>query len=66
MDKELKNKIAKFQAATGLGDHRVGILLADNGHLLPRIRSGGRVWPETVRKIKQRINSEADARGVKL
>lgn len=45
--------IDAFIAETGLSEHRVGILLANNGRLIPRLRRGGRVWPETEQAIRE-------------
>lgn len=38
-------------AETGLSAHRVGILCANNGRIVDRLRSGGRVWPETEDEV---------------
>ena len=58
MERALLRDIEAFQAKTGLSDHRVGILLANNGRLLERLRSGGRVWPETAQKIREAVERE--------
>lgn len=62
MAKDLLKKLEAFQAETGLSDHRVGMLLAKNGRLLPRLREGGRIWPETIAEIEGAMKRERAAR----
>lgn len=52
MHKELLSEIDRFLAAEGIGEHRFGILAAKNGRLVERLRSGGRIWPETEEQIR--------------
>jgi len=58
MDRSLLTEIDSFIAETGLSEHRVGVLLAANGRLLPRLRKGGRVWPDTEQKIRDALHAE--------
>jgi len=51
----LLTELERIQGETGLSDHRIGILAVNNGRLLERLRSGGRVWPETESKIRKYI-----------
>lgn len=62
MANDLLKKIEAFKADTNLSDHRVGMLLANNGRLLPRLRAGGRVWPETVSEIEASLARETSLR----
>jgi DNA-binding sugar fermentation-stimulating protein len=55
-------EVERFQAVTGLSDHRVGIVLANNGRLLERLRESRRIWPETVEKIRDAIEEETSRR----
>lgn len=53
MSVQLLSEIEAFLAEFGIGEHRFGILAANNGRLVERLRGGGRVWPETEDKIRQ-------------
>ena len=66
MNSDLLTKLEKFKAETGLSDHRVGILTANNGRLLPRLRNGHRVWPDTEAEILERIGAQREVRGLNL
>lgn len=52
MMSDLLPSIDKFLAAENIGEHRFGILAANNGRLVERLRSGGRVWPETEDRVR--------------
>lgn len=65
MKQDLLTQVEAFQVAFGLSDHRVGIILANNGRLLPRLRSGKRVWPETIAEIQKNLVRETRARAKK-
>lgn len=45
-------------AETGLSAHRVGMICANNGRIIERLRDGGRVWPETAVSIRAAIAQE--------
>lgn len=62
MANNILNEIERFQAVTGLSDHRVGIILANNGRLIERLRQKKRVWPETVDKIRTALQVETSRR----
>lgn len=47
----------------GIGPHRFGILAIKNGRLVERLRSGGRVWPETEQKIRSFIETHRPSGG---
>lgn len=49
-------------AETGLSAHRVGMICANNGRIIDRLRAGGRVWPETEAQIRSAIRAERQAR----
>lgn len=57
MHANLLTEIDKFLAAEGIGEHRFGILAVNNGRLVERLRSGGRIWPETEQQIRDFIAS---------
>lgn len=44
---ELLAKIEAFLAETGMGASYFGKAAVKNSEVVPRLRSGGRVWPET-------------------
>lgn len=52
MASTLLNDIDAFLTETGMGPFRFGLLAANNGRLVDRLREGGRVWPETEEKIR--------------
>lgn len=52
MNEELLTDIDRFLSAEKIGEHRFGILAAKNGRLIERLRSGGRVWPETASQVR--------------
>lgn len=54
----LIHEIEAFMDATGLSEHRTGYLLAKNGRLIPRLRSGRRIWPETEALIRKKLVAE--------
>ncbi|MBT0779573.1 hypothetical protein [Paracoccus sp. pheM1] len=62
MSKKLLSELEAFMAQTGLSAHRVGMLCAKNGRIIERLRSGGRVWPETELEILKNIDLERHRR----
>lgn len=62
MSQTLLSEIEDFMAETGLSAHRVGILIANNGRLVDRLREGGRVWPDTQASIKSALRRERNRR----
>ncbi len=59
MHDDILSEVEQFARDTGLSDHRVGILLANNGRLIERLRNpSSRVWPETVARIRAAIDRE--------
>lgn len=65
MRKTLLTQLEEFAAETGLGEHRVGILVARNGRIFDRIRAGGRIWPETEARIRLNLEIERKKRAIK-
>ena len=61
MSTDLLHEIDAFLAERKIGDHRFGVLAINNGRLLERLRSGGRIWPETADKIRRFIELEREA-----
>lgn len=55
MKNDLLSEIEEFLLSEGIGPHRFGILAADNGRLVERLREGGRVWPDTEAKVRKYI-----------
>lgn len=52
MKTDLLAEIEQFLATEKIGEHRFGILAASNGRLVERLRSGGRIWPETEGQVR--------------
>ncbi|WP_448777100.1 hypothetical protein [Agrobacterium sp. CG674] len=57
----------------GIGPHRFGILAVGNGRLVERLRSGGRVWPDTetrvrafIKQLKRNSGKAPEDTGVKV
>lgn len=48
----LLREIETFLAETGMGESYFGKAAAGNSELVPRLRSNGRVWPETAAKVR--------------
>lgn len=55
MTKKLLSELEDLMADTGLSAHRVGILCANNGRIVDRLRDGKRIWPETEKKVRGNI-----------
>lgn len=53
MSVHLIEEIDGFLNEFGIGEHRFGILAANNGRLVERLRTGGRVWPETEERVRE-------------
>lgn len=51
-------EIDAFMAETGIGGFRFGMLAIRNGRLVERLRSGGRIWPETEERIREFMVAE--------
>lgn len=60
---DLLDEIEVFRSQFRLGEHRFGILAANNGRLVERLRSGGRVWPETMDRVKAYMAERRAAAG---
>jgi len=54
----LLQELDAFALETGLSEHRVGIILAKNGRLIPRLREGRRIWPETEQQVREAMAKE--------
>lgn len=52
MATDLLSEIDEFLRVEKIGEHRFGILAANNGRLVERLRSGGRIWPETADRVQ--------------
>ena len=62
MKTNILQEIETFQERFGLSDHRVGIVLAKNGRLVERLRSGSRIWPDTEENVRSAIVRETKKR----
>ncbi|TGE95971.1 hypothetical protein C9417_17835 [Rhizobium sp. SEMIA 4088] len=58
-------EIDAFMAETGIGGFRFGMLAIRNGRLVERLRSGGRIWPETEERIRKFMVSEKERRALR-
>lgn len=58
MNEKLLSEIEEFLSEAGIGEHRFGMLATSNGRLVERLRSGGRIWPDTEAKVRAFIRSE--------
>lgn len=65
MRRDLLSEIDAFLEAEKIGEHRFGILAANNGRLVERLRSGGRVWPDTEEKVRLFIDARRPERSRK-
>lgn len=52
MNAPLLSEIDRFLRESGMGEFRFGLSAVKNGRLVARLRSGGRVWPETEMQIR--------------
>lgn len=59
---QLLTDIEAFLAGTGMGASYFGKSAVGNSELVPRLRSGGRVWPETEMKVRAFMLSRSHAR----
>jgi len=60
MSTKLLQEIEAFMAETGIGAFRFGLRAVGNGRLVERLRSGGRVWPETEMEIRAFMRNMRD------
>ena len=56
----LLSEIESFIAVTGMSETYFGKRAAGNSELVARLRSGGRVWPETEEKVVAFIKSRPE------
>lgn len=49
---QLLTEIEAFLSRTGMGASYFGKTAVGNSELVPRLRSGGRIWPETEMKVR--------------
>ena len=55
-------KVQLFQKLTGLSEHRVGMLLAKNGRLIERLKTGRPLLTTTVDAINHNLVQEVAKR----
>lgn len=55
MDNEpnIISEIEGFCAARGISESTFGRLAVNDGKLVRRLRSGGRMWPETIGRVRE-------------
>lgn len=53
----LLSEIEDFLSKTGMGVTYFGKASSGNSELVQRLRSGGRVWPETEHKVRDFMSS---------
>ena len=58
----LLEEIREFLAETGMGASYFGKKAASNSELVARLEDGGRVWPETAKKVRSFIAQERGKR----
>lgn len=59
---ELLSEIEAFLAESGMGETYFGKAAVGNSEVVPRIRKGGRVWPETENGLRSFIANRQRAR----
>ena len=52
LNTELLAEVDAFLAETGMGQSYLGKAAVGNSEIVSRLRSGGRVWPETADKLR--------------
>jgi hypothetical protein len=62
MSTKLLDEIEAFLTETGAGAFQFGMKSIRNGRLVERLRSGGRVWPETETEIRLYMRIEREKR----
>lgn len=66
MAQNLITDIKEFLTETGMSAYRLGFLAARNGRLVERLESGGRVWPETEKLVRDFMRAERRRRAESL
>lgn len=56
--------IDAFLEASQMGESYFGKAAASNSELVPRLRAGGRCWPETQEKVRAFIRERSTALGI--
>ena len=57
---ELLAKIEAFLSETGMGASYFGKLAAKNSEIVPRLRGGRRVWPETEMALNEFMDAHLE------
>ena len=58
-------EIEAFLRESGMSPSYFGRLVAGNSELVARLRKGGRVWPETEEKIRQKMKEQRRKRSAR-
>lgn len=64
MKTDLLTAVRSFLAETGMGPTYFGKLAGNDEHLVERLERGGRVWPETEKKIRAFMRRKRAARSL--
>lgn len=59
---KLLKEIEEFLSETGMGPTYFGKAAMNSSELVPRLRRGGRVWPETEQKVRLFIRTQRKTR----
>lgn len=59
---ELLAEIEAFLGRTGMGESYFGKVAASNSELVKRVRGGGRVWPETIDRLRSFMATREEER----
>lgn len=52
-EQALLQEVDDFLAETGMAETTLGRLAVNDGKFIPRLRKGGRTWPETARRVRK-------------
>ncbi len=57
---QLLNEIDSFLGLVGMGPSYFGKKSVGNSEIVSRLRSGGRVWPDTEKRIREFMAAESE------
>lgn len=66
MNPKLLTDVDEFLRETGMGEYQFGWQAIKNGRLVERLRSGGRIWPETEAQVRGFMIAERQRRKVEV
>lgn len=62
MNTSILSEIETFLRETGMGVSYFGKSAVGNSELVSRLRSGGRIWPETEQRVREFIAARREGR----